>query len=179
MDFAARRSANVYKPLIDDALARIAGATGGDKAAIGTALASVPAVDSQWTYLVAALDAIRDRLVTDGLEAKLENDWFVTIAKEPRQDDLPFVESEYYPEESHAFLEEEDYVAGEDADVVGLWTRRGGHQSLCHAHMEGFWILGRDVAEFVEWTAATAEGKDVSDAKREAEAAARVEAQAE
>ncbi len=55
---------------------------------------------------------------------------------------------EYYPEESHEFLEQENFFSISGADVVGWWETATG-TIYCHAHMEGFWILEETPFDFI------------------------------
>ena len=65
---------------------------------------------------------------------------------------------EYYPEESHECLSQYNYIGGADADVIALWQRED-RTSVCHAHVEGFWILGEDPVDYIEKIAEKAEKK--------------------
>jgi len=37
----------------------------------------------------------------------------------------------------------------EDADVLGIWDNEGV-ESIYHAHLEGFWLLGIDATEWIQ-----------------------------
>lgn len=171
MNWNERKDADVYKPLIDDALLRIASAVGADTDAIeGTLSEQSPDEEtSQWRYANDILAEIRDDLVTDDFTGAAPQKWAknlvdgsagdnlnsmscVETAADRDPDPMAFFKPivlEYYPEESHECLRQEHYVDGTDADVIALWSRED-RTSVCHAHMEGFWTLGEDVADWLE-----------------------------
>jgi hypothetical protein len=181
IDYAARRRPEIFKPLVDAALSRIA-AVGGRTF---TPPAEVEAGTGPWGYLDAAVTAGRADLTTVAVANALgEHTWnhqfllgklaehftsYDVVETEEdaaggddEEEDFGFegrpVVLSYYPEESHECLRQAHFVGGADADVIALW-KRADRTSVCHAHMEGFWILGEDPVDFIERIAAKAEGK--------------------
>ncbi|MFP4599716.1 MAG: hypothetical protein ACLFVJ_15770 [Persicimonas sp.] len=165
IDWKARKEPETYKPLIDDAILRIARAAGADEEAIGATLEEQSPTRGPWDYLTDVVGKVRDDLVTDELrdarpwffsfldgtfDRYLETYYCVETQADAGSDpfDRPLV-LEYYPEEAHECLRQETYVGGADADIYALWNR-GNRYSVCHAHMEGFWILGEDPTDFIE-----------------------------
>lgn len=63
--------------------------------------------------------------------------------------DTNYIIAEYYPEEAHEALEQDNYWGGSDADVLGLWVK-DGIAKVYHAHIEGFWILAEDPVDFFQ-----------------------------
>jgi hypothetical protein len=180
IDYAARRRPEIFKPLVDAALSRIAAVD----ARTFTPPAAVEPGTGPWGYLEAAVAAGRADLTTLAVGNALgEHSWghrfllgklaehltaFEAVETEEEAaggDDEEDFDPEgrpivlaYYPEESHECLRQGHFVGGADADVIALW-QRADRTSVCHAHMEGFWILGEDPVDFIERIAAKAEGK--------------------
>jgi hypothetical protein len=177
-DYAARRRPEIFKPLVDAALSRIA-AVGGRAF---TRPAAVESGTGPWGYLDAAVAAGRADLTTVAVGKALgEHSWghqfllgklaehLTAVEAVETEEDAAGDDDEegfggrpivlaYYPEESHECLRQGNFVGGADADVIALW-QRADRTSVCHAHMEGFWILGEDPIDFIERIAAKAEGK--------------------
>jgi hypothetical protein len=173
-DYEARIQPEVYRPLIDEALVRIAERSGGDVPAVRRTLERIgPETPStQWSYLTRALRDIREHLLTEPVKEVGKHNWFLYFLEgrdadyhghsliDPDEDapespdgdesasGRPVAYLEYYEEEAWECLRQRAFVGGYDADVVALWTREDGRVSVCHAHPEGFWILGEDAAEF-------------------------------
>ncbi|AWV91253.1 hypothetical protein [Bradymonas sediminis] len=183
MDYAARKTPEIYKPMIDAALLRLARVAGADDEAVSVTLADlkVEPGTGPWGYLTqAAIPAIRSSLTTEALQTALgPYSWNFSLLKGTLADNLQafdYVETqdeveidyedpwgspvvlEYYPEESHECLRQVNYIGGSDADIIALW-RRADRTSICHAHMEGFWILGEDPIDWIEKIASAAEEK--------------------
>lgn len=177
VDYSERKKPDVFKPMIDEALMRIARAVGADEDAVASKLADLDPEGGPWNYLSReSTPAVRDLLVNDTLREVmpydrgtklLDNtldqhleafDWVETEADvEPDAWSRPVV-LEYYPEESLECLRQGMYVGGADADIIALWDR-GDRHSICHAHMEGFWILGEDPVDWIEKIADKVEEK--------------------
>lgn len=180
IDYHARKQPAVYKPLIDAALDRIAKVGGRTF----TPPESIAPGTGPWGYLTTAVAVGKDDLTTGAVRAMLgEYHWsyrfllgrlaehltaFETVETEEDAqggdddedwdpDGRPIVLA-YYPEEARACLRQENFVGGADADVFALWER-DDRTSVCHAHMEGFWILGEDPVDYIERIAARAEGQ--------------------
>lgn len=167
MDYAKRKEIDVYRPMIDAALIRIVNATDGDEAQAQSALDAVDHDAGPWGYLKNAVNAARDSIGMEAIEEVLPHDWATSFLRDTwSSGEYPFscvdseadvdpmaiprpVVLEYYPEESHECLRQQNYVGGADADILALW-RREDRTSICHAHMEGFWILGEDPVDFIE-----------------------------
>lgn len=165
VDWEARKKPENYKPLIDAALLRIAHAAGADEAAVKATLEEQSPTKGPWNYLTNVLKEIREDLLTDELrdarpwgmsfldgtiDEHLEAFSCVETQADVSPDpfDRPVV-LEYYPEEAHECLRQQIYIGGADADIFALWNR-GDRYSVCHAHMEGFWILGEDPSDYIE-----------------------------
>lgn len=168
IDYESRKKPAVYKPLIDTELQKIAEIAGADAGAVQ---AELDAVDLEgrgpWGYLTAAAKATTDLLFTDEVRRKLAGNWAAALWEPPQQytcyggpteDDVErdpddyetnYIVAEYYPEESHEALAQDNYWAGADADVMGIW-QKDGIAKVFHAHMEGFWILGEDPVDFIQ-----------------------------
>ncbi len=152
-DYAHRTDPSVFKPLIDAALLEIARKGGGDVEAVQKELDALDATQyrRQWSYLMRALSRTRTHLLTDKV-LQAPNHWFDHFLEgnhyDTRDKDVDSI-IEYYPERAQEALRQENLVGGYDADIIGLWKRDDGHESVYHAHMEGFWILGEDTIDFV------------------------------
>ncbi len=171
MDYAKRQQIETYRPLIDDALLRIVETTGGDREEGTAALQAIDHKEGPWGYLNKAVQAVRPAINMETIDEVLPHNWVTGFLKGRWENaEIPFsyVETadqvepgtfmrplilEYYPEESHECLKQRTYVGGGDADIIALW-RRDDRTSVCHAHMEGFWILGEDPTDFIEKYAA-------------------------
>jgi hypothetical protein len=155
-----------YKPRIDAALGAFAHHAGSSADSLSRVLQSIDTSDrTAWGYLVEALDRARPLLVSDHARRALQGDWFLSfLIGEPGANALPRWDApdldelgdgedpfdlESYPVEAHEALLEGHFVGGDDADIVLLWGADGGPR-VCHAHPEGFWILGEDPADFAE-----------------------------
>ena len=167
MDYAKRNEIDVYRPLIDAALLRIVRATDGDEEQAHAALDAVEHDAGPWGYLNKAVNAVRDSIDMDAIEEVLPYAWATSFLRdtwssgeypmycvdsEDDVDPMDFprpVVLQYYPEEAHECLGQQIYVGGGDADIIALWKRED-RTSICHAHMEGFWILGEDSVDFIE-----------------------------
>lgn len=182
-DYAARREPGVFKPLIDGALLRIGRKVGvDDKLSLVLGALEAPPGSGPWTYLMAAITAARplglDKAIRDGewahyfLGGQHESyEGHTTYRDEDDDGSVPYVNLRHYPAEARPALKQGTFVGGYDADVIALWRRADGRYSPCHAHPEGFWLLGQDAIEFVERAATIAEGKtppDLVDAEVEA-----------
>lgn len=180
IDYVARKQPAVFKPLIDAALERIAKVGGRAFTPPG----SVAPGTGPWGYLTTVVAAAKDDLTSEAVRSALgEHSWSVaflggTLAEHFTSYDVVETEEDarggdddedwdpearpvvlaYYPEESRECLRQGNFVGGADADVFALW-QRADRTSVCHAHMEGFWILGEDPADYIERIAAKAEGK--------------------
>jgi hypothetical protein len=170
-DAAARREPSVFKPLIDAALLRI-----GRKAGVDEDLATllggldVPPGGGAWTYLLEALRAAQPlglaKTVPDGEWAHYflsgEHESYAGHTTHHDDDDdgsISYVNLRDYPREARPALRQGHFVGGYDADVIAMWRRADGRYSPCHAHVEGFWLLGQDPIDFIERAAMLAEGK--------------------
>jgi hypothetical protein len=170
IDWETRKQPEIYKPLIDEALLRIARASGGDEAKTSEILEAQAPDGGPWTYLNDVVPEVRDSIVTDALSEVMQGQWafqflegtidryletwdYVESADDYQPDPMSMggmpVILEYYPEESHECLRQCHYIGGADADIIALWDRED-RTSVCHAHMEGFWILGEDPADYIE-----------------------------
>jgi hypothetical protein len=176
MDYAKRNEIEFYRPLIDDALIRIVKVSDGDVEQAQAALDAVEHDAGPWGYLNKATAAVREIIDMDNIDEVLPYDWVTGFLQgrwdnaeipmycvdsyddvDPHDFMMPVV-LEYYPEESHECLQQQFYVGGGDADIIALWKRED-RTSVCHAHMEGFWILGEDPADFIERYATKLEEK--------------------
>ncbi len=182
IDYRARKNPDVFKPLIDVALSRIARVGGRSF----TPPDAVEAGTGPWGYLNAAAAAGRSSLTSEAVAKALgEHSWshqfllgklaehftsYDVVETEAEasggggeddedfgSDDRPVV-LEYYPKESWECLRQGNFIGGADADVFALWQRED-RTSVCHAHMEGFWTLGEDPVDYIERIATKAEGK--------------------
>jgi hypothetical protein len=170
-DFAQRTDPAVFRPLIHQELLRIARAVDADEAALARKLTALSARGhavgrTQWEYLLSALDVARPHLWNDTTRERFAGDWFGYFLEGRHKKYVPhrlvldtdedgdggghavFLES--HDEIARPCLRQERFVGGYDADVVALWRRKGGYESVCHSHPEGFWLLGRDAAEFAQ-----------------------------
>lgn len=169
-DYAARREPAVFKPLIDAALLRIARkASCDDEAArVLGALETQPG-GGPWTYLLEASSKLRPLGLAQTVRKGEWAHYFLAGEHESyqghtthRDDDddgsIPYVNLRHYPAEARAALKQGNFVGGYDADVIAMWRRSDGRYSPCHAHPEGFWLLGQDAIDFAERAAVLAEG---------------------
>ena len=160
LDYVARQSPDVFKPLIDGALLRIAEKAGAEE----TTRAALAGLDpySQprgWDYLVQALAVIREALLTETVERSLEGEWFLAFLRGRVGEDLEEpLDLACYPDAAKSCLKQREVVARVDSDVVALWSRKDGRVSVCHAHPEAFQVLGEDASDFVERAALKAGG---------------------
>lgn len=175
-DYRARQKPEQFKPLIDAALARLASLSGA-----ALTLAEVSEGTGPWGYLTEAIAQNRAALTGPKVRAALgEHTWYDQFLTGHLADNLnagSVIDSEddldpeddydpdaapvvlaYYPAAAHACLRQELFIGGADADLFALWPRED-RTSVCHAHMEGFWILGEDPIDFIERIADRAEGK--------------------
>jgi hypothetical protein len=172
-----------YKPRIDAALASIAGYAGADPEALARTLAKIEIDDlGPWGYLMAAMRAGSDLLLSDDIAAALKREWFLYFLEAREEEFLPprfggdsegdddhdspeleddgYADTrralylEDYPEEAHEALEQAHFVGGSGRGIVCLWRREGGVTSVCFASPSGFEILGEDPADFAERAAA-------------------------
>lgn len=169
-----RTSPEVFKPAIDAALVRIARVAAADADAVQRALAGLRE-GRAFPYLLGALHALRGLVDVDRLRAAGAGTWLLYFLEgkdaryeghflEPEgagfEDELGQaspIRLEFYPEQAHAALRHQDFVGGQDADVVGLWRLPDGREAIYHAHPEGFSLLGDDAIDFVEREAARLE----------------------
>ena len=154
MNYEERKQPNVYKPLIDEALIRIVEATGGDVDEARQALDEVEHDGTSFEYLNDhAVPAVSSFVDLEVVQERIPHRWGKSLLEGKFEaGTMLFPNIEFYPEDSKEFLHQQNFIGGYDADVVGLWDR-DDRQSICHAHMEGFWILGEDAIDFVEKTA--------------------------
>lgn len=174
-DPAARREPSVFKPLIDAALLRI-----GKKAGVEDELVKLlgsleaPPGGGPWTYLMDAIRAAQPlglaKVVPNGewahyfLSGEHESyEGHTTHRDEDDDGSISFVNVRNYPREARPALRQGHFVGGYDADVIAMWRRADGRYSPCHAHMEGFWLLGQDAIDFIERAAMMAEGQTPPD----------------
>lgn len=152
---------DVFKPLIDSALGRLA-AVAGVGSTVSDKLARLHASPNStaWSYLMDAMDVVRGDFGGSFPQAE----WGTHFLSGAYLNDSPSVPAKKrYPREAGPAIDERLVVGGVDADVILLWPRNDGRVSVCHAHPEGFWILGHDVVDFIERAAFEAEGKRLED----------------
>lgn len=168
IDYTSRNKPEVFKPLIDAELLKLAKYNGADIGKTEKILATVdPKKMGAWGYLTSAIDATRSMVYEGKVAENLGFSWshqlfeqdmerFPFFAGETENDvpeDLDFSENpivlEYYPKESHEALRQDMFVGGADADVIGLW-RVEDRTRVFHAHMEGFEILGEDPVDYLQ-----------------------------
>lgn len=164
-----RTTPAVYKPLIDSALQKFARHAGKSPAELAKKLDALDVRDlGPWGYLMQALESARPLLLSAHARERLRGDWFLSFLTNDNANNNPptglagdcsdgdeyddsfenLISLEYYPEEAREGLAQEHFVGGTDADVIFLW--KGELTKVCHAHPEGFWILGDDPIDFVE-----------------------------
>lgn len=190
-DYVARRDASVFKPSIDAAMLRIARHAGREnevRAALDALV--VPSGTGPWGYFLLTLDAVKNLGLDQAAPVGTWGDYFFSgqhrdyvphSTERDEEDDGNWLSLGDYPREAIPALKQKLYVGGYDADVVMLWARTDGRHTVCHAHPEGFWILGQDPIDFVERTAIEVEGgkpPDITDPELEAlaDGSARTEA---
>lgn len=158
----------IYKPLIDAEFRNLAEILKVDLVSVQNKLDLIdPKSCGAWRYLLQAIEQTRTLLVSPEFKKMLQSNmlrdlWFPTDQyacfggytanyDDYNSDDydVNYIFSEYYPEEAHEALAQENYWGGADADVFGLWTTEN-KTKVYHAHMEGFWILGEDPADFLK-----------------------------
>ncbi|MBH25137.1 MAG: hypothetical protein CMH57_11910 [Myxococcales bacterium] len=186
---AARTHPEIYRPLVDAALLRVGEFCGADLRGLQRALAPIEVERGggrlslgPWGYVEEALCRARPLVMGARLREALGCGWFTYFMEggADRYEGHALIEDagalsmdadvwgvplflEAYPEEAWPFLRQQAYVGGFDEDVVGLWRRPGGYSSLCHAHPEGFWVLGYDAVDFVERAAARLDWVEAGD----------------
>ena len=154
-----------FKKSLDERLVALAKRAGKSEDDVRDALDDLHSESGNpWRYFFAALDATRGKLLGEAMRERGAHHWLLYFADgkdagfvEPILDDendddddeSPRIRIESYPEEARECLSQGNFVGGYDADVVALWSRDGG-TALCHAHPEGFWILGSSPGEFVD-----------------------------
>ena len=157
-DFENRKDPAIYRPRINEALLRIVKATNGDVNAARDALDTIKYEGTSWGYLNdKAVPLVSEFINLKIVNEKIPYSWGKALLEQTLGVPTAYPEIEYYPEEAIACLEQENYIGGYDADIIALWDR-GDRESICHAHMEGFWVLGEDAIDFVEKTATELEG---------------------
>jgi hypothetical protein len=173
MNYKARQKPEVFKPMIDEALLRIARVANVDEDAVSARLGEVEPGGDSWHYLYEqALPAVSEILYTDQLDELFEdagNGWgqmlfsqdldgelfatrcVATAAEDDDPDEYPVV-LEYYPQIAHECLKQENYVGGQDDAIVALWKRED-RTSICVAwatEEEEMDILGEDTIDWIE-----------------------------
>lgn len=138
-------------------------AVAGTESAVTKAVAPLTPEQDAWSYLLEALDAARPALKKRALAEALEGNWFLHFIESKRGRTKKGIVADDYPPEARACFEEGRFVGGSDADVIALWRTPAGSDAVCHLHPEGFWVLGKDAADFAERAAATAHGEEPED----------------
>jgi hypothetical protein len=119
-----------------------------------------------------ALQATRELLVTPKLAELAKGEWFLPLLRGDEYtghvlagkhsddfDDPVVLDPDDYPDEARPALKQSYFIGGSDADVVLLWRQKDATHAICHAHPEGFWILGQDAIDFAERFARTCAGE--------------------
>lgn len=168
IDYAARKNPEAYKPLLDAEFAKLVELVGGDKAEVQKHLDSIDTEGCRpWDYLTSGINATKKIIFTEKLQEALGYSWTKHLwqagdqytcfggmseddfEQDPDDFETNYIIGEYYPEESHEALQQDDFWGGSDADVVGLWSK-DAITKIFRAHMEGFWILGEDPVDFFQ-----------------------------
>lgn len=168
-ELQARKKASVFKPLIDEAILKIAAWAGVDTDRVESILDSLNANRySPFEYLYTAMRKVKSVLFIERVEAQMKFGSAKYLFNNPEQQHLYVGESEYdydpadleaedyavilenYPDKAHAALKQNHFWGGHNADVMGIWVTKEGIERVFHANATTFTILGEDAIDFIE-----------------------------